>query len=111
MPEYLFQNPETKEIISVIQGISEDHVYSENGVKFDRVFLPVSSSVGSKQDGSYESFQKATTGKRITLGDAWEISKESSERREKSEGRDKVKRQFFDDYSTVRKGKKHLKDK
>ena len=33
MPEYLFENPETGEVISVIQGIDEEHTYSEEGKK------------------------------------------------------------------------------
>ena len=31
MPEYLFENPKTGEVISVIQGINEEHTYSEEG--------------------------------------------------------------------------------
>lgn len=111
MPEYLFRNPETDEYISVIQGVNEDHSYSENGVEFERVFTVPNASIGSKQDGSYESFKKATTNKKITLGDAWSISRESSEKRQQDRGRDKVKKSYFEDYSKKRQNKKHIKDK
>ena len=111
MPEYLFRNPETDEYISVIQGVNEDHSYSENGVQFERIFTVPNASIGSKQDGSYKSFKKATTNKKITLGDAWSISRESSEKRQQDQGRDKVKKSYFEDYSKDRQNKKHIKDK
>ena len=31
MPEYLYENPETGEVISVIQGVNDDHSYEEDG--------------------------------------------------------------------------------
>lgn len=111
MPEYLFRNPETDEYISVIQGVNENHSYSENGVEFERVFTVPNASIGSKQDGSYEAFKKATTNKKITLGDAWDISRESSEKRQQAQGRDEVKKSFFEDYSKKRQNKKHIQDK
>jgi hypothetical protein len=110
MPEYIYKNPNTDETVSVIQSVHDEHVYSENGVQFERVFLPVSNSIGSKQDGSYESFKKATSGKKLSLGDAWDISKESSEKRKSSQGRDEVKTSYFNDYSQKRQGKKHIQD-
>lgn len=111
MPEYLYKNPNTEEIVSVIQSINDEHSYSENGVKFERVFLPTNSSIGSKQDGSYDAFKKATEGKKLTIGDTWDISRESSDARSKANGRDEVKKKYFADYSKVRQGKKHLSDK
>ena len=37
-PEYLYEDPETGKVVSVIQGIEEDHTYEEDGKKFARVF-------------------------------------------------------------------------
>ena len=50
MPEYLFENPDTGEVVSVIQGIDEEHVYSEDGKQFDRVFTVPNASVDSTLD-------------------------------------------------------------
>lgn len=110
MPEYIFKNPDTDEYITVIQGVNEEHLHSENGVKFERIFTVPNASIGSKQDGSYEAFEKATTNKKITVGDAWDISKESSEKRQQVQGRDEVKKSYFKDYSEKRTGKKHIQD-
>ena len=57
MPEYLFRNPETDEYVSVIQGVNENHSYSENGVEFERVFtklpLGLALSIELPEPGTY----------------------------------------------------------
>ena len=50
MPEYLFKNPDTGEVISVVQGINEEHAYSENGKVFERVFTVPNASIDSDLD-------------------------------------------------------------
>lgn len=110
MPEYLYRNPNTDEIVCIVQSVHDEHTYSEDGVQFERVYVPLNNSIGSKQDGSYEAFKKATTNKKITLGDAWDISRESSEKRASSQGRDEVKREYFNNYAEKRQGKRHIQD-
>ena len=50
MPEYLFENPDTGEVISITQGIDEEHSYSEEGRLFNRVFTVPNASVDSDID-------------------------------------------------------------
>ena len=38
MPIYLFKNPNTGKTISVFQAMNDDHTYSEEGIKYERVF-------------------------------------------------------------------------
>ena len=49
-PEYLYEDPETGKVVSVIQGIDEDHTYEEDGKKFDRVFTSPNASIDTKVD-------------------------------------------------------------
>ena len=53
MPEYLFENPETGEVISVIQGIDEKHTYSEEGKEFSLDQQKVVLSSESGYDGFF----------------------------------------------------------
>ena len=76
MPEYLFENPETGEVISVIQGIDEEHTYSEDGVLFDRVFTVPNASIDSDVDPfSAQQFNEKTKNMKGTMGDMWDYSK------------------------------------
>ena len=94
MPEYLFENPETGEVISVIQGIDEDHTYSEDGLVFDRVFTVPNASIDSDIDPfSAQQFNEKTKGMKGTMGDMWDYSKELSDKRKKAEKKYSEKRQ------------------
>ena len=46
MPEYIYENPDTKEQITVWQSVHEAHEYEVDGVAYDRVYtIPHASSM------------------------------------------------------------------
>ena len=101
MPEYLYENPDTGEQVSVWQSVHEEHSY-------DRVYTVPNASIDTRIDpNSASEFREKAKG---TLGDIWDQSAIASEKRTKQRGEDPVKKQFFKDYSTKRKGAKHPKD-
>lgn len=111
MPIYLFQNPKTKEVREVFQSMNDEHVYSEKGVQWERIFTIPQASIDTQIDAfSESSFKNKTSNKRETLGDLMDRSKELSEKRKDVAGVDPVQQKFFEDYSKTRKGKKHTKD-
>jgi hypothetical protein len=105
---YLFENPRTGEIKEIYQPINDVHEYSENGVKFNRIFT-TSQIVGNLQcdPHSEKDFRKTTTGKNMTWGEMWDHSAELSYKREIKDGKDKVKEDYFKSYSKKRRGVKH----
>jgi len=109
MPEYLYQNPETGEVISVIQGIDEEHTYEEEGKTFDRVFTVPNASIDSNVDPfSAQQFTEKTKNMKGTMGDIWDYSKELSKRRkEVTGGEDPIKKKAEKDYSQKRRGLKY----
>lgn len=111
MPEYLYENPDTGEVVSVIQGINEEHSYSKDGLEYQRVFTNPNMAVDSDYSSlSEEQFVNSTRNKKGTLGDLFDASKEASEKREKLHGKDPVKDKYFKNYSSRRKGSKHKDD-
>ena len=111
MPVYLFKNPKTGKVKEVFQSMNSEHVYSEDGIKWERVFTIPQASIDTEIDAfSEDSFKKKTSGKRETIGDLMDRSKELSEKRQAIAGVDPVQNKFFEDYSKKRKGKKHPKD-
>lgn len=110
MPNYLYQNGETGEIIEVYQSMTEEHVYiDENGLKWNRLFTPPQMAFDVKCDPhSEKDFAKATN-KPGTIGDLWDRSAElSAKRADKNGGIDPVKEKYFKEYSDKRGGQKHL---
>ena len=109
MPEYLFENPKTGEIISVIQGIDEEHAYSEEGKEFSRVFTIPNASIDSSPDPfSSQRFGEKTKNMKGSMGDMWDYSKElSQKRKEIVGGEDPVRKKAEKDYSKKRKGMKY----
>ena len=109
MPEYLYENPDTGEQVSVWQSVHEEHSYEIDGVPFNRVYTIPNASIDTKIDpNSEKEFREKAKG---TIGDIWDQSAEASEKRATQHGgQDPVKKQFFKDYSTKRKGAKHPKD-
>ena len=82
MPEYCYINRETQEIKSVFQSMQEEHTYSENGVKWDRVWEAPRVSFDSQIDPwSARSFTDATGAKNGTMGDIWDLSREMQQKR------------------------------
>ena len=109
MPEYLYENPETGEVIRVVQSISEEHTYSEEGVEFDRVFTVPNMSIDAAADPfSAEQFRQKTKNMKGTMGDMWDYSKELSEKRKESlGGKDPIRQKAEKEYSKKRKGMKY----
>mgnify|MGYP003333232259 FL=1 len=108
MPLYSYQNPNTGEIIDVLQGMNDKHSYTdENGLEWKRVFQVPNASVDSQIDPNNPvSFIDATKNKKGTIGDLFDKSAELSEKRAKG-GVDPVKEKFISDYSKRTNGKQH----
>tara|TARA_R110000796_G_scaffold232637_2_gene351056 strand:- start:125 stop:478 length:354 start_codon:yes stop_codon:yes gene_type:complete len=114
MPEYTFENLDTGETIDIIQGMNDDHEYSDdNGKKWERVFTKPNAGMDTNLDETKASFNKVIDsheGRGLTVGQAWDISREAGEKREKVFGRDTVKEKNFKDYAKHRNGIKHVSD-
>lgn len=114
MPEYLYQNPKTKKIISIIQSIHAVHEYiDEEGLKWNRIFTSPQINTEQKLNSNSTSkdFIQYTKNKKGSLGDLWDASKELSEKRKKLYGKDPIKQDYFNKWSKKRKGKKHPSDR
>jgi predicted nucleic acid-binding Zn ribbon protein len=108
MPIYIYKNPITEEIREVFQGMNEDHVYEEGGVKFDRLYTIPATSIDGKVDISkIEGWKKYTASRKGTVGDLMDTAKEASLMREQKLGVDPVKENFYKKYSQDRNGKEH----
>ena len=109
MPIYVYKHPEHEEYREVFQGMNDEHIYSEDGVEWDRVFLSPNASIDSSVDPfSKQQFIDSTYNKKGSLGDVMDYSAElSAKRAEKSGGKDPVKEKFYDDYAKKRNGAEH----
>jgi predicted nucleic acid-binding Zn ribbon protein len=107
MPIYLFQNPETEEIVEIVQSMNEKHsFFDEKGLEYKRVYTVPSSSIDSKIDPfSSSDFVNKTRNKKGTVGDLLNKSRELSEKRG-GDGRDPVMKNYFSSYQKE-KGVKH----
>ncbi len=104
MPLYTYSNPITGKTVEVYQGMTENHEYFENGIKFDRVFVAPNASIDTKIDPfDRKQFIEKTSNKRGTMGDLYDRSAELSEARAQKIGsKDPVKEKFFEDYKAKR---------
>ena len=85
--EYTFEHPKTGEKRTVTQAMTEEHVYEEGGVQWNRVFYPPRFSIGDTLDPySADSFKKYTDRRKGTVGDLWQLSGELSEKRKAQNG-------------------------
>ena len=105
MPIYLFKNPNTGKTISVFQGMNDDHTYSEEGIKYERVFTIPNAQIDTEfgLDSSSKFVEK--TGKmKGTLGEIWDYSQELSDKRAaKHGGTDPLRQKAEEKYSKKRK--------
>ena len=109
MPEYVYENPDTGELVNVWQSVHEEHSYEIEGVSYNRIYTVPHAAIDTRIDpNSPSEFREKSKGS--TVGDLWDQSKELSLKREEKEGRDPVKTQFFKDYASKGKGNKHPKD-
>ena len=107
MPNYLFRNPKTGAIIQVFQFMEEDHVYSENGLQFERIFTIPNAQIDSKID-SAQKFSEKTGRMKGTLGEIWDYSQELSEQRARENGgEDPIRKHAEEKYSKKRRGMKY----
>lgn len=103
MPIYHYTNG--KKTVAIFQGMNDEHSYSENGEKFERVWSAPETSVDTKWDAlNPEDFKKKTASKKGTLGDLFDKSLELSQQREKKCGKDFVKEQTQEERRKQRGG-------
>lgn len=109
MPIYIYEHPNGKEQIEVVQRMTEEHAYSKDGVQWKRVFaLPAAKidSFDNMDPFDRHAFIKRTATKGMTVGDMWDESSKLSEKRAKKVGKDFVKVNTENDYK-FRTGKSH----
>lgn len=106
---YLYQHPESGEVVELVQTMSEKHEFEKDGVKWNRLFTPPQMNFDVKVDPySPKDFNRVTE-KKGTIGDLWDRSAElSHDRASKNGGIDPIKQEFFKKYSEKRSGQKHL---
>jgi len=112
MPIYLYQNPKTKEIKEIAQSIHDKHEYTEDNIKWNRIFTVPEVNTQDKltAESSAKKFSEITGKQKGTIGDLWDRSKELSEKRKKLYGgEDPVKKKYYSEWSKKRKGKVHPK--
>jgi len=116
MPTYIYQHPQTQEVLEIVQRISDPHEYIDNqGVQWNRVFTVPHTNIPSMtrvEAGSEEDFIRKTRDSGGTLGDLFDLSQELSDKRknERGDGKDPVQQKFYKDYSKTRNGLKHRSD-
>ena len=91
MPYYIYQNPKTGKKKEVLQSMNEPHVYSEDGLAWERVFTVPNSAIDTIIDASKPRDFLRATNKKMTLGDMWDESGRLSEKRKQKLGYDPVK--------------------
>jgi hypothetical protein len=111
MPIYIFENPKTGETKEVLMSMNEIHEYSENGVKWNRVFgnLNISVPYGNIDPWSESAFLRKTKDMKGTMGDMWDLSAELSQKRADQKGKDPIKNTFIEKDKKKKGGKTLLK--
>tara|TARA_Y100000401_G_scaffold48903_1_gene38034 strand:- start:4316 stop:4696 length:381 start_codon:yes stop_codon:yes gene_type:complete len=111
VPIYVYKHPEEELYEEVLQGMNDPHVFSKDGVEWQRVFLSPNASISSNSDPfNSNAFLDKTANMKGTVGDMMDYSAELSEKRaEKSGGVDPIRKKHFDNYEKS-VGKKHLND-
>ena len=109
MPIYVYKHPDEEDYREVFQGMNDEHVYAEDDVEWERVFLPPNASIDNDIDPfSKQQFIDATYNKKGTMGDMMDLSAEMSEKRAaQAGGKDPVKEKFYDNYAKERGGAEH----
>jgi hypothetical protein len=112
MPIYVYKHPTEERYEEIVQGMDDDHTFSEEGIEWQRVFLSPNAAISNSPDPfSSNSFLEKTANMRGTIGDMMDYSAELSEKRaEKMGGEDPIKRKHFEEYEKS-VGQKHVEDK
>ena len=108
MPIYTYKHPEREDYIEVVQGMNDEHEYTDgSGTFWQRVFSVPQMSLDTQVDPYSENdYLKATENKKGTLGDMMDYSKELSQKRADKEGKDPIREKFLRDYEK-NTGQKH----
>ncbi len=107
MPYYVFKNPETEDIVEILQGINDPHKYfDESGTEWERVYTSPIIATDTKINPFSQKQFLDKTAKPGTMGDIWDRSAELSHlRAEKNGGVDPIKEKYKENYSKKRKGR------
>jgi ClpP class serine protease len=110
MPLYTYEHPKTKKTIDVIQGMNELHEYTDKkGVKWNRIFSKPQATTNTQisANASEVEFYQKTAGKKLTVGDVWDMAGEASNKRADKEGKDFKKEKTIKDYAKKCNGALH----
>tara|TARA_Y100001951_G_C11038527_1_gene128932 strand:- start:64 stop:444 length:381 start_codon:yes stop_codon:yes gene_type:complete len=112
MPIYVYKHPTEERYEEVVQGMEDDHTFSEDGVEWKRVLLSPNAVISNNPDPfNGNSFLEKTANMKGTVGDMMDYSAELSEKRaERTGGEDPLKKKHFKEYEKL-VGKKHVEDK
>jgi hypothetical protein len=111
MPLYVFECEDGR-VEDIFYTMSEvprvgDEIVVE-GLKWKRVFTRPNAAIATQSDPySTKDFNKILDGKKVTIGDMWDASKEASEKRAAKEGVDPIKTKYYDQYAKDHKGARH----
>jgi hypothetical protein len=110
MPLYIYEHPDGRQRVEVIQKMTDEHKYVFEGVEWHRVFeVPQAAvdSISTIDPFSKQQFMDRTAKLRgVTQGDLWDLSGELSKQRAKKLGKDPVKEKAEKAYEH-RTGKPH----
>jgi hypothetical protein len=87
---YIYENPDSKERIEVVQGMNDEHVYAQNGVQWDRVWTIPHTSIDTKIDPFSSRDFLNKTNKKGTIGDLQDRAQELSHMRKDKLGKDPI---------------------
>jgi len=112
MPLYVFQHPESGEVVEVVLGMNDDKFYmDEKGTEWNRVFLAPNANIDADIDPFSSKGFVDKTNTKGSMGDLLERSKEMSDKRKDKLGYDPVQQKYFKEYSKKRRGMKHTLDR
>ena len=70
MPIYIYKHPEEELYEEVVQGMNDPHVFSKDGVEWQRIFLSPNASISSNDDPfNSNNFVEKTANMKGTIGD------------------------------------------
>lgn len=79
-----------------------------DGQKWRRVLTKPNAAITTQGDPySAKAFNAKMDGKKVTVGDLWDASREASDKRGGVSGEDPIKKTYYDQYAKERKGVKH----
>ena len=112
MPLYTYEHPESEELIEVLQGMNDDHIYiDKEGTQWKRAFHSPNASIDANIDPfSQQAFSEKTGSSKGTYGEMMDRSKDMSDKRKDKLGYDPVQKKWFKNYSKERNGTKHHLD-